>query len=390
MLHDIPTYLPVYRRANVTMVRGEGAYLFDDCGNRYLDYASGIAVNALGHGHPHVVAALKAQADLLWHCSNNYLNDQLVRFADRLVGESVLDSVFFCSTGTEAVEAGIKFMRRFHTMNGQPQRQRIVTFEGGFHGRSITCISAGGNEVARKGYAPLLEGFDRVAFNDLAAVKAAISDETAGVLIEPVQGEGGVHIADRAYLQQLAALCRESGVLLMLDEVQCGYGRCGSLFTYDVYDVRPDVVACAKGIGNGFPLGACLVSAAVANTLEPGCHGSTYGSNPLAMAVGNAVLDIMQSHGFFTHIHEVSAQLMRGLQQLMAQYPDQIEAVRGLGLLIGVKTRGNARALADQLRVKGLLVAPAYGDVLRFVPPLIIASAQVDEALSITEQTLKG
>lgn len=384
----IPTYMPVYRRADVIMVRGEGCYLFDDSGKSYLDCAAGIAVNALGHGHPHVVAALKAQADTLWHCSNNYKNDQLLRFADRLVEVSGFASVFFCSTGTEAVEAGIKFIRRYHYAAGTPQRRRIITFEGGFHGRSMTCISAGGNEIAREGFAPLLDGFDRVAFNDIDAVKAAITPATAGILIEPVQGEGGVNCATPEFLRGLRALCDAHGLILMFDEVQCGYGRSGALFTHDLCGVRPDVASVAKGIGNGFPLGACLTTHAIAASLTPGCHGSTYGSNPLAMAVGNAVLDVMSEKGFFDHVKDRGEQLLKGLQRVAAHHPKIIGEVRGQGLIIGVQMNVPARPIADRLRAAGLLVAPAYGDVLRFVPPLIISNEQVDKAVNVFEAVL--
>lgn len=384
----ISPYMPVYRRADVTMVRGEGCYLFDESGKRYLDCAAGIAVNALGHGHPHVVAALKEQAGTLWHCSNNYKNDQLLRFAQRLVDASGFASVFFCSTGTEAVEAGIKFIRRYQHVAGAPARRRIITFEGGFHGRSMACISAGGNDIAREGYAPLLEGFDKVAFNDIEAVKAAITPATAGILIEPVQGEGGVHVASDAFLQGLRTLCDQHGLLLMFDEVQCGYGRSGALFTHELCGVRPDLVSVAKGIGNGFPLGACLASEAVAASLTPGCHGSTYGSNPLAMAVGNAVLDVMQQDGFCDAVKARGAQLLAGLQRVAASH-QAINEVRGVGLMIGVQMAVAARPVADRLREAGLLVAPAYGDVLRFVPPLVISETEVNEAIALLDEVLR-
>lgn len=380
-------YANVYRRANTMMVRGEGMYLYDDAGKRYLDCAAGIAVNALGHGHPHVVAALKEQAEILWHCSNNYRNNQLELFAERLVSASALDAVFFCSSGAEAVDSAIKFIRRYHHQR-QTGRHRIITFHGGFHGRAISCISAGGNAIAREGYHPLLEGFDQVEFNNLGAVKAVLSDQTAAILLEPVQGEGGVNVADQSFLQGLRGLCDEHGLLLALDEVQCGYGRCGALFTHELFDVKPDIVTCAKGIGNGFPLGAVLVSQAVADTLTPGCHGSTYGSNPLAMAVGNAVLDVMQEGGFFDSVKQVGGSLKSQLQALAEQHPEKTGEVRGIGLMIGVQMRVPARPIADSLRENGLLVAPAYGDVLRFVPPLIMQDTHAEEALRIVEKTL--
>lgn len=388
MSQTLTPYMPVYRRAPVTMVRGEGMVLFDDSGKRYLDCAAGIATNALGHGHPHVVGALKKQADILWHCSNNTLNNQLKLFAERLVNKTFADSVFFGSSGSEAVEACIKFIRRYQFISGQPQRNRIITFEGGFHGRSMACISAGGNDIARMGYAPLLDGFDRVAFNDIAAVRAAITPETAGILIEPVQGEGGINVADQTFLQGLRTLCHEHGLLLCFDEVQCGYGRCGALLTHELYSVTPDLVAVAKGIGNGFPLSACLANAKVASTLSAGCHGSTYGSNPLAMAVGNAVLDVMQEDGFFEHVKVMGTALKVELEQVAKDFPSLIKDVRGMGLMIGVAMAIPAREFSDVLRENGLLVAPCYGDVLRFVPPLIIEREQIDEAVEIFRKTL--
>lgn len=387
MSHPMP-YVNVYRRADTVMVRGEGMYLYDETGKAYLDCASGIAVNALGHSHPHVVAALKAQADKLWHCSNNYRNDQLERFARRIVNASVLDSAFFCSSGAEAVDSAIKFIRRYHHEKATG-RYRIITFKGGFHGRAISCISAGGNDVAREGYRPLLDGFDQVEFNNIDAVKSVLSAETAAILLEPVQGEGGVFPADQAFLEELRALCDEHGLLLAFDEVQCGYGRCGAQFTHSLFDVKPDLITCAKGIGNGFPLAAVLVSQSIADTLEPGCHGSTYGSNPLAMAVGNAVLDVMQQDGFFKQVRQTGAALKARLEAIAAEFPALISDVRGFGLMLGLQMQVPARPISDALRENGLLVAPAYGDVLRFVPPLIMDEGHVEEAIEKLKEVLQ-
>lgn len=381
--------MPVYRRADVVMSRGEGVYLFDNTGKRYLDCASGIAVNALGHGHPHVVAALKDQADRLWHCSNNYRNEPLERFSARLTEAAGMDSAFFCSSGGEAVEAAIKFIRRYHYAAGQDERKRIITFENGFHGRSMACISAGGNDIAREGYGPLLEGFDRVPFNDLKAVEVAITPQTAGIMLELVQGEGGVHVADKAFVAGLRALCDRHGLLLFIDDVQAGYGRSGALFTHQLYDIRPDMVTCAKGIGNGFPLGACLVTEAVAEAMTPGCHGSTYGSNPLAMAVGNAVLDVMLEPGFFAHVQKMGAKLNAMLNGVQQSFPDLIRDVRGIGLMQGVQLAIPARPFADSLRKSGLLVAPASGDVLRFLSPLVITEDHIDEMQAVFTAVLQ-
>lgn len=386
-MHPPAPYVNVYRRADTCMVRGEGMYLYDDTGRRYLDCAAGIAVNALGHAHPRVVAALKEQAERLWHCSNNFRNDRLERFAERLVNESALDAVFFCSSGAEAVDSAIKFIRRYHYRH-QTGRRRIITFEGGFHGRALSCISAGGNAIAREGYGPLLEGFDRVAFNDLGAVRAAISDETAAILLEPVQGEGGIIPAGADFLRGLRALCDTHGLLLAFDEVQCGYGRCGALFTHERYGVTPDLLTCAKGIGNGFPLAAVLVNQAVAGCLSPGCHGSTYGSNPLAMAVGEAVLEVMLEEGFFAQVRATGERLKQELEGVAARFASQIREVRGFGLMLGVQMAVAARPVADRLRENGLLVAPSYGDVLRFVPPLIMQEDHIGEAVGILSDVL--
>lgn len=388
-LMAITPYLPIYKRSGLRMARGEGVYLFDDAGKRYLDFASGIAVNALGHCHPKVTEALKSQADILWHCSNQFTTEPLERFAQKLVDASFADSVFFCSSGTEAVEAGIKFMRRYHYETGNPQRHRVITFESGFHGRTYGGISAGGNDSARAGFGQLLNGFDRVPLNDMAAVKQAITANTAGILIEPVQGEGGVRMADVAFLQQLRALCDEHGLLLMCDEVQCGYGRPGSLFAFERAGIKPDIVSSAKGIGNGFPLGATLVTEKVGSVLPAGSHGSTYGSNPLAMAVGEAVLEEMLKPGFFAQVKTMGDALMAGLQTLQRRFPEKIRDVRGVGLMIGLEPQGDARALTKALLAKGLTTSPTVTNVIRLVPPLIIEQQHVDEALAALEAVLK-
>lgn len=386
---SITPYLPIYRRTGLSILRGEGAYLFTTENQRLLDFAAGIAVNAFGHGHPHLVAALKQQADALWHCSNQYTTPQLETFAQRLVDATFADSVFFCSSGTEAVEAGIKFMRRYHYENGEPYRHRIITFEGGFHGRTYGGISAGGNEYARAGFGQLLTGFDKVAFNDADAVARAISKNTAGVLLEPIQGEGGIRPFDASVLQAIRKLCDEQGILLMCDEVQCGYGRPGSLFAFEQAGISPDVVSSAKGIGGGFPLGATLVTQRVGEKLPAGCHGSTYGSNPLAMAVGNAVLDLMLDPALMPHVQAMGAALLSGLEALQQYFPQHIRAVRGRGLIIGIEPVGDARALAASMLARGLATSPSVSNVIRLLPPLIITAEQVSEALHIIEATLK-
>lgn len=370
-------------------MRGEGVYLIDDAGKSYLDFAAGIAVNAFGHGHPHMVAALKAQADMLWHCSNQYITPQLELFSARLVEATFADSVFFSSSGTEAVEAGIKFMRRYHYENGEPYRTRIITFEGGFHGRTYGGISAGGNAHARAGFGQLLTGFDRVAFNSLEAVRQVVSKNTAGILLESIQGEGGIRAFDDTVLQDIRALCDEQGILLMCDEVQCGYGRPASLFAYEHSGIIPDIVSSAKGIGGGFPLGATLLTRAVAEKLPAGSHGSTYGSNPLAMAVGNAVLDLMLAPELFPHVKRIGDFLLEQLRAIVAEFPHVLKDARGVGLLIGLEPQGDARALAARFIEEGLLTSPSVSNVIRLVPPLIITQEHAHEALAIIRRVVQ-
>jgi acetylornithine/N-succinyldiaminopimelate aminotransferase len=380
--------LPAYRRTDIAIARGEGAYLFAADGTRYLDFATGIAVNALGHGHPHVVAALKTQADQLWHCSNMYRTPGLERFAERLTGACFADKVFFCNSGSEAVECAIKLARRFHHQQAS-SRYRIITMTGGFHGRTMACISAGGNAIAREGYAPLLEGFDAAEFNNISDVEQKITPETAAILLEPIQGEGGVHVATPEFLHALRALCDARGLLLIFDEVQCGMGRSGRLFAHEYANGAPDILTTAKGIGNGFPLAACLMSERVAACMSPGAHGSTYGGNALAMAVGNAVLDVMLADGFMAQVERIGSLLKSRLQELAKQYPALMGEVRGRGLMLGVQMSIDHQQFAQKLREAGLFTAPAYGGVLRILPPLIIDESHVDEAMQVLERVCK-
>ncbi len=374
--------MPVYRRTDITMIRGEGCYLFDDKGKRYLDFSTSIAVNSLGHAHPHLVRALQEQAATLWCCGNAFSNPGLIRLAERLVAATFADMVFFCSSGAEAVECAVKIIRRHHHMNGQPERFRIITFEGGFHGRTMTGISAGGNASAREGYAPLLDGFDRVPFNDIDAVKSAITRETAGILIEPIQGEGGVRVADPAFLRKLRLLCDERGLLLCFDEVQCGSGRTGTFLASEPTGAAPDIATIAKGIGGGFPLAACLATEKAAACMTPGSHGSTYGANPLAMAAGNAVLDVMGKPGFYEHVKKMGAKLKAELEKQVAAFPHLLHEVRGEGLMLGLRTHVPAADFAAALRERGLLTAPAVGDsVIRILPPLVVEAHHIDKAI---------
>lgn len=382
----IDAVLPVYRRSELTITRGEGVYLFDENEKAYLDFASGIAVNALGHCHPHVVEALKEQAETLWHCSNLYRMPLQRRLAERLVAATFADTVFFCSSGTEAVEAGVKMVRRHFHMKGQPHRHRIITLEGAFHGRSFAGISASGHPQAVEGYAPLLDGFDHVAFGDVDALKAAITPATAAILLEPVQGEGGIRILSSDYLRAVRALCDEHGVLLFLDEVQCGMGRTGKLFAHEYAGITPDLMTVAKGIGNGFPLAALLATEHAASGMTPGSHGSTYGANPLAMSVGNAVLDVMQKINFFNEVNDIADYLSSSLRALSTEFPQVLVGVRGIGLMLAIELAPtvNYREFAETLRHRGLLTSPAVApQVIRILPPLIITREHVDQAIAL-------
>lgn len=381
--------MPVYRRSDIEITRGEGPFLYAQGGTRYIDFATGIAVNALGHCHPHVVAALKAQADQLWHCSNMYQMPGLTRYAQRLCDATFADKAFFCNSGGEAVECGIKIIRKYFHHKGEQHRNRIITMENGFHGRSMACISAGGNEIAREGYGPLLEGFDRVPFNNIAAAEAAITKNTAGIMLEPVQCEGGIHVGDSDYLKAVRELATKHGLLLFFDEVQCGMGRTGSLYEYQQHDITPDVLTSAKGIGNGFPLAACLVTDEVASCMHAGAHGSTYGSNPMAMAVGNAVLDIMLQKGFFEQVQARGIQLREGLEKLAKDYPTLIEQVRGKGLMLGIKTKMPRMDLVEHFRNAKLLTSPAQDNTIRIVPPLTVTPGVIEEAVFIMNNTCK-
>lgn len=385
----ITTYLPIYRRNGVRVVRGEGVYLIGDDGTRYLDFAAGIATNAFGHSHPHLVEALTRQGANLWHCSNQFITPQLEQFSQRLVEATFADSVFFCSSGTEAVEAGIKFMRRYHYETGQPYRHRIITFEGGFHGRTYGGIAACGSDYAKVGFGQMLTGFDRVPLNDMDAVLRHVGKNTAGILIEPVQGEGGIHLASIEFLKQLRTLCDDHGILLMCDEVQCGYGRTGSMWGHERAGVTPDIVSSAKGIGAGFPLGATLVTERVGAALPAGCHGGTYNNNPLAMAVGNAALDLLLADGLFAQVSTMGDLLMDGLKKLHSAYPEKIRDVRGLGLILGLEPVGDTREMAAKLLARGLVTSATVTGVIRIVPPLIIDASHVAAALEIIESVLK-
>ncbi|MAS11927.1 MAG: acetylornithine transaminase [Nitratireductor sp.] len=370
-----------YARQPLAFERGEGCWIETAEGERYLDFAAGIAVNSLGHAHPHLVAALTEQAGKLWHVSNVYEIPGQARLGERLAENSFADKVFFTNSGAEALECAIKTARRYHHVNGQPERYRVITFEGAFHGRTLATIAAGGQAKYLEGFGPKVEGFDQVPFDDTEALLKAIGPETAAILVEPIQGEGGVRPIPNASLRRLREICDRHGLLLILDEVQSGVGRTGKLFAHEWAEITPDLMAVAKGIGGGFPLGACLATAEAAKGMTPGTHGTTFGGNPLAMAVGNAVLDVVLADGFMDSISRKGLQFKQSLAAVADEFPDIIEGVRGEGLMLGIKCKVQNLRLLEALRDQKMLVVPAGDNVLRLLPPLIITEDEIREAV---------
>lgn len=379
----ISNLMPTYARTDIAFERGEGVYLFDDAGRRYLDFAAGIAVDSLGHCHPHLVSALTEQAGKLWHTSNLFRIPGQEKLADRLVANTFADSVFFNNSGAEAIETGIKMMRRYHHDNGAPERYRVICCTGAFHGRTLATIAAGGQEKHLAGFGPVVDGFDHVAFGNLNELRASITPETAGILVEPVQGEGGIRPAPDGYLKGLRDVADEFGILLMFDEVQCGAGRTGKFFAHEWSGVTPDVMAVAKGLGSGFPVGASLAVEKVASCLVAGTHGTTFGGNPLAMAAANAVLDVMLADGFMDHVTRIAQYLAKSMTGLVSEFPELFEEIRGQGLMVGLKCvkDGQNAAICAKLTELGMLTVLAGDNVLRLVPPLIIEESHVDEAM---------
>jgi len=389
MAEGSPLY-STYARAPMRFERGEGVWLITENGERYLDFAAGVAVNSLGHCHPHLNEALRAQADKLWHMSNLYEAPGQEKLASRLCANTFADRVFFTNSGAEAMECAIKTARRYHYAKGHPEKYHIITFEGAFHGRTIATVAAGGQQKYIDGFGPKAPGFDQVPFEDLDAVKAAITDQTAGILLEPVQGEGGLRAFSSDFLKALRALCDEHGLLLIFDEVQCGVGRTGHLFAHQKAGVEPDIMGIAKGIGGGFPLGACLATAEAASGMVAGTHGSTYGGNPLAMAVGNAVLDVVLADGFLDHVRDVALVLRQGLASLQDRYPDVIGEIRGDGLMIGIKAMLPSGELLNAMRNEKLLAVLAGDNVVRLVPPLITTAEEAREGLARLEKAAQA
>jgi len=387
--------MPTYARADLAFERGEGAWLTATDGERYLDFAAGVAVNVLGHAHPHLVAALTEQAKKVWHVSNLYRIPEGERLAERLCRESFADVVFFANSGAEAMEGAIKTARKYHSANGAPERFRIIAFEGAFHGRTLATLAAGGQKKHLDGFGPVVEGFVHLALEDAAAVRGEVGPETAAILIEPMQGEGGVRMPSIAFLKTLRQICDEHGLLLIFDEVQTGIGRTGHLFAYQKAGVTPDIMGLAKGLGGGFPLGACLATAEAAKGMTAGTHGSTFGGNPLAMAAGNAVLDVLLAPGFLERVQQTALLFKQRLAELKDRHPAVIAEVRGDGFLIGLRALVPAGDLVDALRAERLLTVAAGDNVVRLLPPLIVgepeiaeAVARLDRAAARLEQTL--
>ena len=374
--------LPTYARVDLAFERGEGAWLFTAYGERYLDFTSGVAVNALGHAHPHMVAALTEQAQKLWHVSNLYRIPEGERLADRLCRLSFADTVFFQNSGAEAIECAIKMARKYQFACGKPERFRIITFEGAFHGRTLAAIAATGNKKYLEGFGPPVEGFDQVPFADLEATKKAIGPATTAILIEPIMGEGGVRVVPHTFLRALRQLCDDHGLLLIFDEIQTGVGRTGDLFAYEHTGVTPDIMALAKALGGGIPIGACLATAKASKGMTTGTHGSTFGGNPLAMAAGNAALDVITANGFLDRVRKNSLALKQRLAELKDRHASVIAEVRGEGLLIGLRMVPPASEMVDELRNEKMITVAAGDNVVRLLPPLIIGENEIAEAFA--------
>ncbi len=383
---SISAVMPTYARTDLVFERGQGAMLYTDDGRSFLDFGAGIAVNALGHAHPHLVEALKLQAEKLWHTSNLYRVAGQEKLAARLVANSFADTMFFCNSGAEAMECALKTARRYHQADGAKDKYRVITARGAFHGRTLATIAAGGQAKHLDGFAPQVDGFDQVAFGNLNEARQTVTPQTAAVVVEPVQGEGGIVVADPEYLKGLRAMADEFGLLLIFDEVQTGMGRTGKLFAHEWSGVTPDIMALAKGLGGGFPVGACLASERAAKFMVAGTHGSTFGGNPLAMATANAVLDVMLEPGFLPHVNAVADKLWAKLTAIVAKHGAVFESVRGKGLMIGLKCKVPNTDVIARLIDHGLLAVGAGDNVVRLLPPLVITDAEVDAAAAIIDR----
>ena len=385
----IDSILPSYSRANLRFVKGEGVWLFTENGEKYLDMGAGIAVNCLGHANPHLTKVLTDQASQLWHTSNLYHIPNQEKLAKNLVQSTFADTVFFTNSGTESMECAIKMARKFHHSNDDLERTEIITFENSFHGRSLAMISAAGSEKLTKGFEPILSGFIQIQYNNIEKLTEVVSKKTAAIVLEPIQGEGGIIPAQEHFLSQVKKLCVENGILLILDEIQCGVGRTGSLFAYEEYNVKPDIMAIAKGIGGGFPLGACLATERAAQGMTAGTHGSTYGGNPLACAVGNAVLEIINEQEFLDKVKDKSLLLKQKLAYLLDQHPDIFEEIRGKGLMMGLKCKILNTDLVNAGYQKGLITVPGGDNTIRLLPPLNITNKEIDLAVTMLDECAK-
>ncbi len=381
-VHDVTSaLLPTYARYPLAFERGEGAWLTSTAGEKYLDFGSGIAVTSLGHAHPHLVQALTEQAQKLWLTSNLFQIPEAEALARRLADATFADLAFFCNSGAEAVELTIKMARKWNSANGQPDRFHMITFAGAFHGRTLATLAAAGNPKYLDGFGPPVQGFDQVPFGDLDAVRAAIGPQTGAILVEPIQGEGGVRAAERDFIRGLREICDEHKLLLCFDEVQCGMGRTGKLFAYDFYGVAPDILASAKGIGGGFPLGAVLATDEAAKGMGVGSHGTTYGGNPLAMACGGAVLDVLLAPGFLDEVYRKGLLLRQSLAGLASAHPGVVEEIRGEGLMQGIRLRVPNADFAAAARAEKLILIPAADNVVRILPPLIVSDEEIREGV---------
>ncbi|EDP62119.1 Ornithine/acetylornithine aminotransferase [alpha proteobacterium BAL199] len=387
----VTSVMPTYGRIDIAFERGEGPYLFATDGRRYLDFAAGIATNSLGHAHPHLVKAISEQAAKVMHVSNLYRIPEQERLADRLVASSFADTVFFCNSGVEALEGSTKVARRYHFHNGEPHRTRIICCTHSFHGRTLGMLSATDKEAYREGFGPRVEGFSHVAFGNLNEMRAAVGDDAAAILVEPIQGEGGANAASNDYLRALREIADEFGLLLIFDEVQCGAGRTGKMWAHEWADMAPDILATAKGLGGGFPVGAVLANEKAASGMKPGLHGTTFGGNPLAMAAANAVLDVLLAPGFLDGVDRIAKLLRQKLEAVVRRHSTVVEEVRGAGLLLGLKCVVPNGDLQTALREgQSMLSVGAADNVLRLLPPLIIDESHVDEAVKAIDAACAG
>jgi acetylornithine/N-succinyldiaminopimelate aminotransferase len=386
----IASVLPTYNRAPMAFVRGEGCRVYTEEGEAYLDFGAGVAVTSCGHAHPHLVQTLTEQAQKIWHTSNLYRMPGQEKLAAQLIEKTFADTMFFCNSGAEALECSIKMARRYHFTNGQPERSTIITFEGAFHGRTLATIAAGGQEKYLEGFEPRMNGFRQLPFGDHKALEDAITPDVGAILVEPVQGEGGIRPLPTQCLKGLRELCDQHSLLLIFDEVQCGVGRTGKLFAHEWAGITPDIMAIAKGIGGGFPLGACLATENAAKGMTAGTHGSTYGGNPLATAVGSAVMDVVTADGFLDNVQKQALLLKQKLAALKDMYPDVIEDIRGSGLMMGIKCKVANTAFVAAVIAEKMLVIGAGDNVVRLLPPLIVNEADISEAVTKLERACKA